>query len=290
MPSLQSAVETSNVSRTAAEEVLQLELERQAEEIARLSQSLAAAEERLAAVPALQTALTEASRETDELRSTHKAQHIETQREHAAVLAERESLATATVQETAARMSQVLTDASAAQASLTSEMAALQARYTALEAAESAAVAENGRVSAALATRTRELAEKSEAARRVGALLRTAVDEKVGATTALAEQTAAWVSSERWFRWTFVPLLSYAPACRRRHARRFWSGSDRRRSPSAKRSSRVSSSSTRCSWRRPTAAVPRSRTRDCRSRTPRGRSSAARRRRCGRCRARGISR
>ena len=128
-----------------------------------------------------------------------------------------------------------LTDASAAQASLTSEMAALQARYTALEAAESAAVAENGRVSAALATRTRELEEKSEAARRVGALLRTAVDEKVGATTALAEQTAAWVSSERWFRWTFVPLLSYAPACRRRHARRFWSGSDRRRLPSAKR-------------------------------------------------------
>ena len=53
MPSLQSAVETSDVSRTAAEEVLQLQLERQAEEIARLSQSLAAAEERLAAVPAL---------------------------------------------------------------------------------------------------------------------------------------------------------------------------------------------------------------------------------------------
>ena len=131
------------MSRTAAEEVLQLQLERQAEEIARLSQSLAAAEERLAAVPALQTALTEASRETDELRSTHKAQHVETQREHAAVLAERESLASATVQETAARMSQVLTDASAAQASLTSEMAALQARYTALEAAESAAKLES---------------------------------------------------------------------------------------------------------------------------------------------------
>ena len=180
-------------------------------EISRLSGLLSTAERTLLGkVPTLESALCLAERETHAARAAHVAEKAEVIDQHAVAIAAAEDAKTTLLQESTAKISAVMAQASESTASISSEMAlkasewddhrkrmetqldTISSKLDALQIAYDEEVAAHKKCKLLLADKTSMAVNQEEANKRMGVLLRKAIDEKTASSAALAEKTASW--------------------------------------------------------------------------------------------------
>lgn len=184
-------------------------------EISRLKALLAAAEQTLLGkVPNLESALNSAERERLAATTAHTTEQAEALRDHATAIAAEKDAKTAALQESSQKISEALQDANASVASHAAEMALNKSEWedvrkrleaqldstsvqlASLESEHEVEVAEHKKCRLLLADKTKMLVSQEEANKRMGLLLRKAVDEKTTTAFALLEATAVWATTK----------------------------------------------------------------------------------------------